>query len=126
MFQGAGGPTMESKRGGSQPSGKGPAEWFTGSGRIDPLFEAPDRARPSSAGVTFDPGARTAWHSRPLGENRIVTAGCGGAQRGGGRSEEIRPGDVVSFQPGEKHWHGARATTAVTRIPVQDHLDGRA
>ena len=97
---------MEIKRNGSQPSGKGPADWFTGTVRIDPLFQANAPARASAASVTFEPGARTAWHTHPLGQTLIVTAGCGWAQREGGPIEEIRPGDVVWFAPGEKHWHG--------------------
>ena len=100
---------MEIKRNGSQPSGKGPADYFTGSVRIDPLFQAPDPARVRGASVTFEPGARTAWHTHPLGQTLIVTAGCGWVQREGGPVEEIRPGDVVWFSPGEKHWHGAAA-----------------
>ncbi len=116
---------MELKRGGSQPSGKGSAEWFTGAVRLDPLFEAPDSARVRSASVTFEPGARTAWHTQPLGQTLIVTAGCGLAQRWGGPIEEIRPGDVVWFPPGEKHWHGATATTALTHIAIQEALDGK-
>src|SRR5207245_6869931 len=103
---------MEIKRSGSQPSGKGPAEYFTGTVRIDPLFEAHDPARALGASVTFEPGARTAWHTHPLGQTLIVTAGCGRAQRWGGPIEEIRPGDVIWIPPGEKHWHGATATTA--------------
>ena len=103
---------MEIKRVGSQPSAKGPSEWFTGTVRIDPLFQAPDPALVQGASVTFEPGARTAWHTHPLGQTLIVTAGCGWAQRGGGPIEEIRPGDVVWFPPGEKHWHGATPTTA--------------
>jgi quercetin dioxygenase-like cupin family protein len=116
---------MEIKRGGSQPSGKGPAEYFTGSVRIDPLFTAPAPARVVSASVTFDPGARTAWHTHPLGQTLVVTAGCGRAQLWGGTVEEIRPGDVIWFAPFEKHWHGASATTAVTHIAIQEALDGK-
>ena len=115
---------MDIKRSGSQPSGKGPEEWFTGSVRIDPLFEAPEPARVRGASVTFEPGARTAWHSHPLGQTLIVTAGCGWVQREGGPTEEIRPGDVIWFEPGEKHWHGAAATTAVTHIAIQEALNG--
>jgi quercetin dioxygenase-like cupin family protein len=118
--------TMDIKRSGSQPSGKGPADWFTGTVRIDPLFEAPAPGRVSGASVTFEPGARTAWHTHPLGQTLIVTAGCGRAQRWGGPIEEIRPGDVVWFPPGEKHWHGAAPTTAVTHVAIQEKLDGRA
>jgi quercetin dioxygenase-like cupin family protein len=118
--------TMEIKRNGSQPSVKGPADWFTGQVRIDPLFEAPDPARVRGANDTFEPGARTAWHTHPLGQTLIVTAGFGRVQRWGGLIEEIRPGDVVWFSPGEKHWHGASPTTAVTHIAVQEALDGKA
>ena len=116
---------MEITRSGSRPSGEGPAEWFTGSVRIDPLFQAKEPARAVGASVTFDPGARTAWHTHPLGQTLIVTAGRGLAQRWGGPVEEIRPGDVVSFPPGEKHWHGATAATAMTHIAIQERLDGR-
>ena len=116
---------MEIKRSGSQPSGKGPSGWFTGTVRIDPLFQAPDPARVVSASVTFEPGARTAWHTHPLGQTLIVTAGCGLAQRWGGPVEHIRPGDVVWFPPGEKHWHGATPTTAMTHIAIQERLDGK-
>ena len=101
--------TMEITRVGSQPSAKGPAEWFTGTVRIDPLFQAKAPARAAGASVTFEPGARTAWHTHPLGQTLIVTAGCGWVQREGGPVEEVRPGDVVWFPPGEKHWHGADA-----------------
>jgi quercetin dioxygenase-like cupin family protein len=118
--------TMEIRRNGSQPSGKGPAEYFTGSVRVDPLFEAPDPARVAGASVTFEPGARTAWHTHPLGQTLIVTSGLGWAQRWGGPVEEIRPGDVVWFPPGEKHWHGATPTTAMTHIAIQEQLDGKA
>ena len=113
---------MDIKRGGSQPSGRGPAEWFTGAVRDDPLFQAPDPARVVGASVTFEPGARTAWHTHPLGQTLIVTAGCGRAQRWGGPIEEIRPGDVIWFAPGEKHWHGATATTAITHIAIVERL----
>ena len=116
---------MEIKRIGSQPSGAGPAEYFTGTVRIDPLFQPPDPARVTAAAVTFEPGARTAWHTHPLGQTLIVTAGCGRAQRAGGPIEEIRPGDIVWFSPGEKHWHGASPTTAMTHIAVQEKLDGK-
>ena len=115
---------MEISRNGSRPSSRGPAELFTGTVRIDPLFEAPDPARVRGSSVTFEPGARTAWHTHPLGQTLIVTAGCGVAQRWGGSIEEIRPGDVVWFPPGEKHWHGATATTAMTYIALQEALDG--
>ena len=116
--------TMEIKRAGSRPSGKGPADWFTGAVRIDPLFEAPEPARAAGAAVTFEPGARTAWHTHPLGQTLIVTAGCGWAQLEGGPVEEIRPGDVIWFAPGEKHWHGATATTGMTHIAIQEKLNG--
>lgn len=116
---------MEIKRSGSQPSGKGSADYFTGAVRIDPLFQAPDPARAVGAHVTFEPGARTAWHSHPLGQTLIVTAGCGRTQCWEGPIEEIRPGDVISVAPGEKHWHGAAPGTAVTHIAIQERLDGR-
>jgi quercetin dioxygenase-like cupin family protein len=116
---------MDIRRSGSQPSGKGPAEYFTGIVRIDPLFEAVDPARVVGASVTFEPGARTAWHTHPLGQTLIVTAGSGLAQRWGSPIEEIRPGDVVRFPPGEKHWHGATATTAMTHIAIQERMDGK-
>jgi quercetin dioxygenase-like cupin family protein len=117
---------MEIKRSGSQPSRKGPAEWFTGTVRMDPLFEAPAPARMGGTSVTFEPGARTAWHTHPLGQTLIVTAGMGWVQRWGGVKEEIRPGDVVWLAPGEKHWHGATALTAVTHMALQEKLDGKA
>jgi quercetin dioxygenase-like cupin family protein len=116
---------MDIKRVGSEPSGKGPADYFTGTVRVDPLFQAPDPARVSGAAVTFEPGARTAWHTHPLGQTLIVTAGFGRVQRWGGPAEEIRPGDVVWFPPGEKHWHGASPTTALTHIAIQEKLDGK-
>jgi quercetin dioxygenase-like cupin family protein len=116
---------MEIKRSGSQPSGKGPADWFTGAVRIDPLFQPTDPARAAAASVTFEPGARTAWHTHPLGQTLIVTAGCGRAQRWGGPIEEIRPGDVIGFAPGEKHWHGAAPATAMTHIAVHEYLNGK-
>lgn len=116
---------MEIKRVGTQPSAKGPAEWFTGTVRMDWLFEAQDPARVAGASVTFEPGARTAWHTHPLGQTLIVTAGCGRAQRCGGPVEEIRPGDVVWIAPGEKHWHGAAAATAMTHLAIQEKLDGK-
>jgi quercetin dioxygenase-like cupin family protein len=115
---------MDIRRVGSQPSGKGPADWFTGTVRIDPLFAAPEPARVAGALVTFEPGARTAWHTHPLGQTLIVTAGCGWVQRAGGSIEDIRPGDVVWFAPGEKHWHGATATTAMSHIAIQEKLNG--
>jgi quercetin dioxygenase-like cupin family protein len=117
---------MDIKRNGSQPSGKGPAEWFTGPVRIDPLFQANSPARTVGASVTFEPGSRTAWHTHPLGQTLVVTAGLGWAQREGGPVEEIRPGDVIWFPPGEKHWHGATATTAMTHMAIQEQLDGKA
>jgi quercetin dioxygenase-like cupin family protein len=117
--------TMEIMRIGSRPSGKGPTEYFTGSVRIDPLIQAPDPARIRGGSVTFEPGARTAWHTHPLGQTLIVTAGCGWVQREGGPVEEIRPGDVVWFSPGEKHWHGATATTGMTHTALQEALDGK-
>jgi quercetin dioxygenase-like cupin family protein len=116
---------MDIKRSGSQPSTKGPADYFTGTVRIDPLFEANDPARAVGASVTFEPGARTAWHTHPLGQNLIVTAGRGWTQCWGGPIEEIRPGDVVRCPPGEKHWHGATPTTAMTHIAIQEQLDGK-
>jgi quercetin dioxygenase-like cupin family protein len=115
---------MDIRRGGSQPSGKGPAEYFTGTVRIDPLFEAPDPARVRCATVTFEPGARTAWHTHPLGQTLIVTAGLGRLQRWDGPVEDIRPGDVVWFAPGEKHWHGASPNVAMTHIAIQEALNG--
>ena len=117
---------MNITRSGSQPTNPGPAEYFTGAVRIDRLFEAPTPARVRVASVTFEPGARTAWHTHPLGQTLIVTAGCGRAQREGGPIEEIRPGDVVWFAPNEKHWHGATPTTAMTHIAIQEALDGKA
>ena len=116
---------MEIKRSGSQPSIKGPLDYFTGTVRIDPLFQAWDPARVVGALVTFEPGARTAWHTHPLGQTLLVTSGCGRAQRWGGPVEEIRPGDVIWFPPGEKHWHGATATTAMSHIAIQEQLDGK-
>lgn len=117
---------MDIKRAGSQPSGKGPSDWFTGTVRIDPLFPVRDPARTAGNSVTFEPGARTAWHTHPLGQVLIVTAGCGRVQREGGSVEEIRPGDVVWFEPGEKHWHGAGPGTAMTHIAIQESIDGKA
>ncbi|NYJ09145.1 quercetin dioxygenase-like cupin family protein [Rhizobium leguminosarum] len=116
---------MEIKRSGSQPSAKGPADWFTGAVRIDPLFQVTDPARAAGASVTFEPGARTAWHTHPLGQTLIVTSGCGRVQREAGPVEEIRAGDVVWFSPGERHWHGASPTTAMTHIAIQEQLDGK-
>ena len=116
---------MEIWRAGSRPSRRGPAEYFTGSVRIDPLFEAAPPARAVGVMVTFEPGARTAWHTHPLGQTLLVTAGCGWAQREGEPVEAIRPGDVVWFAPGEKHWHGAAATTGMTHLAIQEGLNGR-
>jgi quercetin dioxygenase-like cupin family protein len=116
---------MEITRSGSKASGKGPDEYFTGPVRVDMLFDAPDPARVVGAHVTFDPGARTAWHTHPLGQTLIVTQGLGWAQRLSGPVEEIRPGDVVWFAPGEKHWHGATATTGMSHIAIQEKLDGK-
>ncbi|MDT7951283.1 MAG: cupin domain-containing protein [Acetobacteraceae bacterium] len=115
---------MDIKRCGSQPSTQGSPEYFTGTVRIDPLFTPPDPARVAMALVTFEPGARTAWHTHPLGQTLIITAGCGRAQREGGPIEEIRPGDVVFFPAGEKHWHGAAPTTAMSHIAIQEKLNG--
>ena len=117
---------MQITRSGSQPSGKGPSEYFTGAVRVDPLFQAPTPARVSGASVTFEPGARTAWHTHPLGQTLIVTAGCGRVQREDGPIEEIHPGDVIWFPPGEKHWHGASPTTSMTHLAIQEQLDGKA
>jgi quercetin dioxygenase-like cupin family protein len=117
---------MDIKRVGSSASTKGSAEYFTGVVRIDPLFPVTAPARGAGNAVTFEPGARTAWHTHPLGQVLIITMGCGRAQREGGPIEEIRPGDVVVFAPGEKHWHGAAPTTAMTHIAVQEALDGKA
>jgi quercetin dioxygenase-like cupin family protein len=113
------------KRVGTQASGRGPADWFTGTVRIDPLFQAPDPALVSGASVTFEPGARTAWHTHPLGQTLIVTAGAGWAQLEGGLIQDLYPGDVVWFAPGEKHWHGATSTTAMSHIAIQEKLDGK-
>ncbi len=115
---------MEIKRSGSQPSRRAPAEYFTGTVRVDPLFQAPDPARVSGGSVTFEAGARSAWHTHPLGQTLIVTGGCGWIQREGGPIEDIRPGDVVWIPPGEKHWHGATPTTAMTHIAIQEALGG--
>ncbi|KQV32500.1 cupin [Rhizobium sp. Root1203] len=117
---------MEIKRVGSQPSARGPSDWFTGSVRVDMLAMAPSPARVSCASVTFEPGARTAWHTHPLGQTLVVTSGFGLVQRDGGAIEEIRPGDVVWFPPGERHWHGASATTGMTHIAIQESLDGKS
>ena len=115
---------MDIKRSGSQPSGKGPADWFTGTVRIDAMHNPPEPARVGMALVTFEPGARTAWHTHPLGQTLIVTTGLGWVQREGGPIEEIRPGDIVWFEPNEKHWHGASATTAMSHLAIQEKLNG--
>src|SRR6201985_116375 len=116
---------MEIKKAGSQPSAKGPSDWFTGTVRIDPLFSAPEPARVVGASVTFEPGARTAWHNHPLGQTLLVTSGLGRAQCEGGPIEEIRPGDVIWFGPNERHWHGASPDTAMTHIAIQEALEER-
>ena len=116
---------MEIKRAGSEPSREGPSEWFTGSVRLEPLFGPREPARAAGVSVAFEPGARTAWHTHPLGQTLVVTAGLGWAQREGGPVEELRPGDVVWFAPGEKHWHGATASAAMTHIAIHEQEDGR-
>ena len=116
---------MEIIKSGSQPSGKGPTEWFTGNVRIDPLFQPNEHRRAAAATVTFEPGARTAWHTHPLGQTLIVISGLGLAQRKGGPVQEIRPGDIVWFAPGEKHWHGASPTVAMSHIATQEQLNGK-
>jgi quercetin dioxygenase-like cupin family protein len=116
---------MHITRSGSTPSSKGPTDWFTGTVRIDPLFNPFAANRVQGASVTFEPGARTAWHTHPLGQSLVVTSGAGRAQRWGGPVEEIRPGDVIWFEPGEKHWHGASPTTAMTHMALQEVLDGK-
>ena len=115
---------MQIRQSGSQPSHRGPAEWFTGRVRMDPLFSAPDPARVTGVLVTFEPGARTAWHKHPLGQTLIVMSGCGWAQRDGGAIEEVRPGDVIWTAPGERHWHGATPATAMSHIAIQETLNG--
>jgi quercetin dioxygenase-like cupin family protein len=122
---GEGGGTIRITRAGSQPSGRGPAEYFTGSVRVDPMFPATAPSRMSGGLVTFEPGARSAWHTHPVGQVLVVTAGLGWVQREGGPVEEIRPGDVVWIEPGVKHWHGAAAATGMTHIALQEHVDGR-
>jgi quercetin dioxygenase-like cupin family protein len=117
---------MQIIRGGSRPSVKGPAEWFTGNVRIDSLFQAPEPARAGSGHVTFEPGARTAWHTHPLGQSLIITSGLGWVQREGATIQEVRPGDIVWFPPGLKHWHGATPATAMTHIAIHESLDGKA
>lgn len=116
---------MDITRIGTQPSAKGPEEWFTGTVRIDPLFQPNAARRAAAATVTFEPGARTAWHTHPLGQTLLITAGCGLVQKEGGPVEEVHPGDIVWFAPNEKHWHGATATTAMTHIAIQENLDGK-
>jgi quercetin dioxygenase-like cupin family protein len=117
---------MEITKAGSQSSAKGSADWFTGAVRIDAPFQRASPARASGATVTFEPGARTAWHTHPLGQTLIVTSGCGRVQRDGGPIEEIRAGDIVWFAPGERHWHGASPTAAMTHLAIQEQLDGKA
>jgi quercetin dioxygenase-like cupin family protein len=117
---------MDIKKNGSQPLNAGPEAWFTGTVNIEPLVQTPEPARVVAARVTFKPGARTAWHTHPLGQTLIITAGCGRAQRWGGPVEDIRLGDVIWFSPGEKHWHGAAPTTAMTHIAIQEHVDGKS
>ena len=116
---------MEITRIGSRPSSKGPEDWFTGSVRIDPLFQPNDARRAAAATVTFEPGARTAWHTHPLGQTLIVTSGCGWVQREGGAVEEIHPGDIVWFEPNEKHWHGATASNGMSHVAIQENLNGK-
>ncbi len=116
---------MNITRVGTQASGQGPSDWFTGTVRVDPLFQATEPARVVGASVTFEPGARTAWHTHPLGQTLVVLSGCGRAQTWGGEIQEIRPGDVIWFAPGEKHWHGAAPTTAMNHLAIQEKLDGK-
>jgi quercetin dioxygenase-like cupin family protein len=116
---------MEITRIGSRPSSKGPEDWFTGSVRIDPLFQPNDARRAAAATVTFEAGARTAWHTHPLGQTLIVTSGCGWVQREGGAVEEIYPGDIVWFEPNEKHWHGATASNGMSHVAIQENLNGK-
>ena len=116
---------MKITRIGSQPSAKGPEDWFTGSVRIDALFQPNESRRAAAASVTFEPGARTAWHTHPLGQTLIITAGCGWVQREGDAVEEVRPGDIVWFEPNEKHWHGATSTTGMIHIAIQENLNGK-
>jgi quercetin dioxygenase-like cupin family protein len=115
---------IEIKRSGAEPSRKGPAEWFTGTVRMDPLFQPPSPARVSGALVTFEPGARTAWHTHPLGQTLLIVSGFGWVQREGGAIEDVRPGDVVWFPPNVKHWHGASPTNAMSHIAIQESLNG--
>lgn len=116
---------MEITRIGTQPSGKGPADWFTGEVRIDPLFSPNDARRAGAASVTFEPGARTAWHTHPLGQTLIITSGCGRVQREGGTVEAVFPGDIIWFEPNEKHWHGAAPTNGMSHIAIQENLNGK-
>lgn len=116
---------MEITRTGSKPSGKGPTDWFTGAVRIDPLFDANEARRGAAAIVTFEPGARTAWHTHPLGQTLIITAGCGWVQKEGGPVEEVHAGDVVWFEPNEKHWHGATAANGMSHLAIQENLNGK-
>jgi len=116
---------MEITRVGARPSNKGPEDWFTGAVRIDPMFDANEARRAAAASVTFEPGARTAWHTHPLGQTLLITAGCGWVQREGGPVEEVHPGDVVWFAPNEKHWHGATATNGMTHTAIQEQLNGK-
>lgn len=117
---------MTIKRIGTEPSAKGPEDWFTGIVRLDPIWQAEAPARAAMANVTFEPGARTAWHTHPLGQTLIITFGCGLVQRQGGKIEEVHPGDIVWFPPGEKHWHGAKPDTAMSHIAIQEQLDGKS
>jgi quercetin dioxygenase-like cupin family protein len=117
---------MKITRIGTQPSGKGPEDWFSGTVRIDPLFEPNEARRAAAASVTFEPGARTAWHTHPLGQTLVITAGCGWVQKAGGTVETVYPGDIVWIEPNEKHWHGATPTTAMTHIAVHESLNGKA
>lgn len=116
---------MEIIRIGSQPSAKGPADWFTGNVRVDALFQPNESRRAAAASITFEPGARTAWHTHPLGQTLIVISGCGWVQREGAPVEEIHPSDIVWFAANEKHWHGATATTGMTHIAIQENLNGK-
>jgi quercetin dioxygenase-like cupin family protein len=116
---------MEITRIGSKPSVKGPGDWFTGAVIVDPLFDAGEARRGAAASVTFEPGARTAWHTHPLGQTLIITAGVGWVQKKGGAVEEVHPGDVVWFEPNEKHWHGATATNGMSHIAIQENLEGK-
>ena len=116
---------MDITRVGSKPSSKGPGDWFTGAVRVDPLFDANEARRSGAATVTFEPGARTAWHTHPLGQTLIIISGCGWVQRQGGSVEEVHPGDVVWFEPNEKHWHGATATNGMSHIAIQENLNGK-